>query len=197
MDPPPAKGSPAFDKDLAASIALEKKRTPDDCAFAAKHEHFDYKTLWSGALTTKEINDTKVLLDQVVEVSNAVAVGFKLKFHRERPFIVSEEVKPCIPTEELKPKESHPSGHATVGVLTACVLAKILPEQASDIRSHGERLGDARALVQVHFPADVAAGKKLGREICKVLLDDENFKNRIHECKDKGKCPENTTYPLE
>jgi hypothetical protein len=48
----------------------------------------------------------------------------------------------------------------------------------------------------VHFPTDVAAGQKLGRDICAHLLRDENFKARLRECNEKGKCPQNSEHAL-
>ena len=74
---------------------------------------------------------------------------------------------------------SYPSGHATHGMVDALVLAAIFPEQRDALLARGEQIGNDRVIAGIHWPSDVAAGQKLGREIAHRLLDDTNFQYEV------------------
>ena len=51
------------------------------------------------------------------------------------------------------------------------------------MKKYGKYLGDIRFIVGVHHPSDVAAGQKLGQDICKRLLRNADFKEEIEALK--------------
>lgn len=64
---------------------------------------------------------------------------------------------------------SFPSGHAAQGRLIALVLADVLPERRAALRAWGDSLGDGRIVCRVHWPSDVAAGRRIADALHRQL----------------------------
>ena len=68
----------------------------------------------------------------------------------------------------------------------ALVLAEMLPEHKAELIARGEQIGEDREVGGVHYPSDVAAGRKIAAEIVKRLLANPEFhaamEKAIDEC---------------
>jgi acid phosphatase (class A) len=84
---------------------------------------------------------------------------------------------PCTaPVAAPQFSPSYPSGHATVGVMMAILLAQMVPERRADLFAYGWDYGEARIVSGVHFPSDVEAGRILGTMLVGVMQQDARFR---------------------
>lgn len=84
---------------------------------------------------------------------------------------------PCTaPVAATLYSPSYPSGHATVGVMMAILLAQMVPERRDALFAHGWDYGEARIISGVHFPSDVEAGRILGTMLVGVMQQDARFR---------------------
>jgi acid phosphatase (class A) len=90
-------------------------------------------------------------------------------YHRDRPYVGNADTRTCDP-RSLEPGSaetggalsySYPSGHAAYGELMAKVLGAAVPTRAAPLTAWGRQLGDNRVVCRVHWPSDVAAGRRL------------------------------------
>jgi acid phosphatase (class A) len=90
----------------------------------------------------------------------------KTVFRRDRPFVGQSDARTCDPRarEGRDPDAlsfSYPSGHAAFGELWALALSDAVPAARPRILAWGRQLGDDRVVCRVHYPSDVAAGRRL------------------------------------
>ncbi|BFM12572.1 phosphatase PAP2 family protein [Simiduia litorea] len=86
----------------------------------------------------------------------------KKHYQRPRPFLSNQQAI-CIPDEleGLRTSGSYPSGHAAIGWGWALIFAQMLPHRAKEIMARGQAFGDSRAICNVHWASDVAAGQTM------------------------------------
>ena len=94
-------------------------------------------------------------------LADARAVGEAAKTHwnRPRPFVASPLIHACVPQP---PTNSYPSNHATVGMLYAQILARMLPEQRLRLLARARQYAEDRVICGVHYTTDIEAGKRAG-----------------------------------
>ncbi|MDD5208655.1 MAG: phosphatase PAP2 family protein [Elusimicrobiales bacterium] len=158
---PPAIGSAEDKADLAAVLQWQKDRTGAQCAAAMAQSDESYLSLFGG------VNPFPVPLPPEVgaffkrvgtETGDAVR-NIKKTYKRERPFVRSAEVQPCLGRVQGL---SYPSGHAAVARVYALVLSGLLPRQGAIFNRAADQAALNRVIGGVHHPTDVEAGKKLG-----------------------------------
>jgi acid phosphatase (class A) len=173
VSPPPSEGSAAYKKDYQILHDYQDTRDRETCELARQMGYPSYKTFYSDVLTKKEYTNAKDLMERVLAYGVRVGSHFKKEYERPRPYDVDKTLKPCAP----KPggSKAYPSGHATAATLSSCILAEIYPAKAKKIHEFGAYMGDIRVVVGLHHPSDVAAGQKLGNDICERLLTEEDF----------------------
>jgi acid phosphatase (class A) len=184
MDDPPAKDSAAYKRDFRKLHDYNDSRNDEDCRLARTQRFPTFKALFgksSKLLTDEEIERVEPLLERVFKFSERVADYFKGKFERPRPFTTDPELEPCVTKPEGA--KSYPSSHAAVARTGACVLAMIFTDRTTEIMKYGTYLGELRIIVGVHHPSDVAAGQKLGDDICQRLKSEESFMSELETVK--------------
>lgn len=158
---PPAPGSAEDKADLAAVLQWQKDRTEAQCSAAMAQSDESYLALFGG------VNPFPVPLPPEAgaffkrigaETGDAVR-NIKKTYRRERPFVRSAEVKPCLGRVQGL---SYPSGHAAVARVYALVLSAMLPRQGAIFNRAADQAALNRVIGGVHHPTDVEAGKKLG-----------------------------------
>lgn len=94
----------------------------------------------------------------------------KSHFKRDRPFVGASDTRTCDPrtlgslggSTGGTLSYAWPSGHAAQGQLWARTLAAAAPARAASLTAWGAALGDHRVTCRVHWPSDIAAGRRLG-----------------------------------
>ncbi len=173
MAPPPEAGSAADVEDYEELHRLQEERTQAQCHEGKAQLNHSFGTLFGDELSEDDYARLEDLMNRVFKLTSDIGSDFKNEFDRPRPYAADKSIKPCIP--RLGVGRSYPSTHAALGTVGSCVLAKALPKQAAALRKHGKRVGDLRIIVGVHHPTDVKAGQKLGNDLCKRLMQDDEF----------------------
>jgi hypothetical protein len=110
---------------------------------------------------------TYELMAAVWRLSTVVVMQFKHSFGIQRPADRSPLVQPVL----LTPGHgAYPAGHATQGAIVVEVLKKMLPlgapnadDRADQLDRLAARIAENRVVAGLHFTADNAAGKDLGK----------------------------------
>lgn len=183
LAPPPAVGSPAQLREMAALLALQKTRTPTEIAFAqadAKRSVFVFADVIGERFTPENCPTTAAFFKEVAQTAAAIVNPAKDHWNRPRPYATNAALDPCL----RKPHgPSYPSAHATFATVTAIVLANMFPEKAAAIHARAAQYRFNREIGGVHYPSDVEAGYISGTVIAAFLLDNPAFKIAFDQAK--------------
>jgi acid phosphatase (class A) len=171
---PPPDDSPQHRAEVATMLYLQNRRTAEEvtrCRDEAAHVNV---WLFANVLgddfnkTTHPL--TAALFDEIHANAKSVVDAAKERWDRPRPYRSYPDIHPCVHRESAS---SYPSGHATLSILWATVLADIFPDRRDALLARGKQIGDDRFLAGVHYPSDVA--QKLGAEIARRMLANRDF----------------------
>ena len=120
-------------------------------------------------------------LGQVRKESRS-AIGFqKDKFHRFRPPVMDQRIKPLDAGNF--DQTSYPSGHSFLGTLYALVLSEIYPEKAQVLMRRSQEIGWDRMVLGMHHPSDVTAGRILAQLVFNNMMANQDFRREIQKLK--------------
>ena len=180
---PPALQSSDQARDLAAVLAAQAARTPEQieqCVAEDKPTPFLFASIIGDRFDVKNCPAVSAIFENIRVNVKRVSDKAKKIWNRPRPGQTDPRVQLCVPAEK---SASYPSGHATNATVWALVLAEIFPASRAALIARADRIGTDRVIAGEHYPTDVAAGKKLGTEITKRLLADKNFQIELAEMK--------------
>ena len=183
LPPPPADGSEAMGRDLAArEAALEMKGTPRYALAVADSDRSQDSTAhaFQCALGTEISREgTPNLYSLLAKVrldTRAASYRAKQHYKRPRPFVVYN-ARSCAPDEQLVQNDgSYPSARGAVGWAYALVLAKVDPSRHDAIFKRGREFAQSRVICDSEWQSDVEAGKLLAAEAVKRMLQSEAFR---------------------
>ena len=180
IPPPPVEGSAAWEKDFEKLRTYQSRDRKSDCEISNRQFEPNFESLFGRdltILTAQEKAAAAEVAEKMMKLSERVAGYHKDKFKRPRPYDVDTTLKPCV----RKPggAKAYPSSHAANAAAGACVLALFYPQKARALIAYGDQLGDIRAIVGVHHPSDVVAGRNLGKEVCRRAQSHPDFKQEI------------------
>jgi acid phosphatase (class A) len=175
LAPPPSLKSEEQNHDLAALLAVQRSRTPEQAQRAladATAGAFGFADVLGPNFTADRLPKLVALFEKIRgDSAIAFAVG-KETWNRPRPFETSREVNAL---SDLPRSSSYPSGNSTNGYLTAIILANMIPEKSSALFARGREFGDSRVMLGVHYPRDVEAGRFAAIAIATGLLQSSAF----------------------
>lgn len=175
LSAPPKNGSAITKEDYKTLHEYQDTRTEDECAYAETQVVPTIDNMFGGyypILSNKKLDKHRELLDHVFKFSHGITKYYKKIYQRARPYNSDATLVPCIDRED---SYSYPSGHATIGVLSACVLAQYYPEYAQELSERGIYIGQLRVITGLHHPSDVKAGQNLGQQLCAYLFSNKDF----------------------
>ena len=158
---PPAAGSLAAQVDLEAVLQVQAWRTPEQVAWAKvveKDSVYNLAGIVGAWFTAENLPVTKSLFSDVGDDLRALDAASKQPFLRPRPSAVDASVQPCV---ALPASTSYPSGSAMQAFVWAEILAEIFPAKREELLARAHRAAWGRVIGGVHFPSDVAAGRRL------------------------------------
>jgi acid phosphatase (class A) len=180
IGPPPAPGSAAAGADRAA-ISLATAAIGGPAWQAASHEIFptsdavraEVSCAIGHRLAPNATPATMRLIERAAADLQPPVEAAKADFARDRPFVGADDPRSCdLRTLGALGKwgggllsYSYPSGHAAFGQLAALVLADAEPARAAPLAAWGTALGDHRVACRVHWPSDIAAGRRLATAV--------------------------------
>lgn len=173
--------SAATEKELLTLHKFEKTRTDMDCKLASSQAlpSFDkfFVNKLHPVLTPDEAAVVKTFVTKAMNVAGNMTNVYKNKYSRPRPIAQDNTLKPCVTTPSGN--LSYPSAHSAMAIAGACVIGKILTDQADEVRQYGNYIAELRAVVGVHHPSDVVAGKAIGTQLCDEWTRDNSFEAEI------------------
>lgn len=183
--PYPKEGSARYKRDFEELHEHQENRSREQCALGRRQVHPTFDAIFGSQdspLSDEEAALARPLVTKVMKLAEKISAYHKAQFLRPRPYDTDPSLEPC----GVKPggSKSYPSSHSANAAAGACVLAEIFPRSRQLILDYGQTSGDLRAVIGVHHPSDVEAGRKLGEELCKRLLDEEEFQEELSKLKD-------------
>lgn len=185
---PPAEGSKAWQKDVEAIAALQKKA--DKAALArAGQEVKMAPELVTQALQPPPSRESNpklfALLDRVSEDGKAINHAIKDHYNTRRPYIAAPKQVKALVLPHVNP--AYPSGHTSGALLLAEVLAQIYPTQSESLRARAAEIADGRVLVGMHYPHDVEGGRVLAWLTLGALSQGEAFQRDLQSAREEAK----------
>lgn len=175
---PPAADSADTRRELDELLAIQQTRTPREIEAARA----DRKTeVWQFAaalgLQREQMRDMDALSKLAEQVESEVRPyvrAAKYHFLRLRPYEIEARLKPCI--DDVRDDLSYPSGHATYGYVTALLLADLVPERRTQILARAQEFARQRMVCGVHFPSDLAAGRRGAESLAQLVLASPEYR---------------------
>jgi acid phosphatase (class A) len=115
--------------------------------------------------------------DQSIVVSAA-----KKHFH-PRPYDLDANVKSVCGGKPGGARNSYPSGHGTVGYLSALVLTMMVPEKQQSIGARADEYAHNRVVCGDHYAADLVASKELAELIMGDMIGNPRFQKEFAAAK--------------
>jgi prolyl oligopeptidase len=112
---------------------------------------------------------TTELVVACFHLAGSVAMFFKHRFNRVRPWVLAPELTPPIP---LPGHPAYPSGHSTQMYLMARVLAHLVPRSGARLETVADNVAVNRERAGLHYASDTEAGKFLAERIFEILTHD-------------------------
>lgn len=173
---PPAKGSPAEEKDLAALEKIQSTRTAADCAAAMAQKRPLPELLFATYPFAHSAEASQILWRVRSDAVNEVR-KLKERFARPRPFRgYPARIRPCY--DELH-GASYPSGHAAIAQVTARALAAVDPSRAVAYQKEADLAARYRLVAGVHYATDVQAGLALGNALFAKMRKNPAFRQEL------------------
>lgn len=194
LPPPPATGSPeavAERKAFAASaaaIGTPRWAEAGDQVFPTAPQ----VTAQIGCALGRRISPattpvTARLMANIAADLRQPVEAAKSHFKRDRPFVHADDTRTCDPrtlgslggSTGGTLSFSYPSGHAAYGEAWSRALAQAAPDHADALTAWGRRFGDNRVVCRVHWPSDIAAGRRLGAALHARLTANPAFRTDL------------------
>jgi len=182
LAPPPALDSTEQAADLASARAVFKTRTPKEEARANKFavlNVFNFAPAIGPFFQPGKLPKTEAFfLNLKPEIKPSIDHP-KNHWKRKRPY----EIDPSLSLGKPESSFGYPSGHATIGMTQALLLAELFPEKREAILAIGREIGWGRVIIGKHFPSDIQAGRVLAQAIVRELLASPAFQHDFAEVK--------------
>lgn len=180
---PPADTSPEHAQEIDHMLDLQATRTPEQeqrCKQEVKLSVFLFSNVLGDWFNAHDLPITEQVMNEAKLNAGQVTTAAKDLYKRVRPPVDNPKIHPCVPLER---SFSYPSGHTVAGIVWATLLSEIFPDKREALMSRGKQIGDDRVLAGMHYPTDVIAGRKLGAEIARRLLENESFKAELEKAR--------------
>lgn len=177
----PKKGSAAQSIDEFALRKIQKSRTAKECERAHSEVIITLQSYFGkpyGHLDEKQTEILTPLFDQVRADAGFYIGQIKRNYNRLRPYEYMKDLTPCVPLEK---SFSYPSGHSTLAMLYALVLADVFPDKADQFKARADVIAQDRVLGGVHHPSDITAGKKFGQILHSEMTKSPRYKSDIEQ----------------
>lgn len=176
LPPPPPSDSPETKSELGELLVLQITRTPEMVAHAqadAIEEVWRFADVLGPKFNAEALPKTAALFDRLVATDNAVVEPAKAAFNRQRPYAVSDLIRPVV---KLTTSGSFPSSQASLGTLMGIMLGKMLPEKRTVLMQRAWTYAENRMIAGAHFPSDVEMGRIAGTVIAEAMMQQPAFR---------------------
>ncbi len=194
LAPPPRAGSPehALDQQVFLHSRALQQQDPARWALATSDARLDGNQL---------LEHFGCALGVVLDQSNAPSLvrllgrasrdtlpetdGAKSHFAVTRPYIGNDQPICVARHTSLERSPAYPSGHATLGLGIALILAEIAPDRSTALLARGRSYGESRLVCGVHWLSDVQAGYLNAAALVAVLHSSADFRADLAQARDE------------
>lgn len=181
---PPAQNSPEQRAEFERVLQISSTRTPEREKAAIADQYQTISRFLDGidhAYLDGTHREMRLLFREAQVELGILLLSVRRLTNRTRPFAVWNKVrvKPC--PGGRPDGTSFPAGHAATAALYAELLAEVAPELRAKLEERVVSYGESRLVCGFHYPTDLAAGDKVGREVARALLADRAFRGRFDE----------------
>jgi hypothetical protein len=183
LSAPPSARSDEGRAELDSLLAIQAKRTPQQvarCRAEIKLGMSSFRSVMEPWFTAENLPKLDRLLKQVEKDSKCFLAVAKKHFHRPRP--AQEDNRICWAVEP-EDTPAYPSGHATCGLLSAMILAELVPERRAALLERGREIGWDRVVAGAHHTSDIVAGRVLGLALWRSLCASPKFQAALAEAR--------------
>lgn len=177
---PPAVGSKTQKKEIAWIIAAQHKLTPAQKAQIMDEDHIRPEMIVTPVLGTQFTKERYPALYTLLAhtASDAWRIGDSAQdfWDRKRPWVVDKRVQLLVSSIT---RPSYPSGHSTTNYAWAQVLGTLFPAKQAALYKRAQEIGMDRVKAGVHYPSDVAAGKRFAAQIYAVMQKNPEFQKEL------------------
>jgi len=161
----PEEGSDRFEKDLDEVRRCIRNPSLGEKFLDASHKKSE--DIFKRFLKEEEISWDEV--NKITDEFDGVITRLKFKYNRSRPkeFFISRDEHHDVKDSS---SPSFPSGHTAFAYLMCDYLSNLLPHRQKDLEKIAELIGQSRLENGVHFPTDVQAGRFIGEQAAKYVL---------------------------
>jgi hypothetical protein len=180
LAPPPMPGTAEYKADLELARMVFKGRTKDEEERAFKDATlsiFNFAPIIGDFFNSNTLPKTAKFFVDIKPSIRPPILAAKDHWKRTRPYDVDKSLYLGKPEESF----SYPSGHSSVGMTQALILAELFPDKREPLLEFGRTIGWDRVLIGKHFPTDVIAGRVMGQAIVRELKKNAAFRKDLEE----------------
>jgi acid phosphatase (class A) len=187
ITPPPALDSKKMSKDIAEIYAIHRSATPHEIEAANwdnQHENLFAIAKVLGKQFTPEALPATAALWADIENDQGIFVSAAKKFFQEpRPYDLGANIKSLCGSKAGGPMNSYPSGHGTIGYLSAIVLGMMVPEKSAAVWARAEEYGHNRIVCGDHYATDIQGSKEAAELIMGNIAGNPKFQQKFAAAK--------------
>ena len=187
ITPPPALDSKKMSKDVAEIYAIHRSATPQEIEKANwdnAHENIYAIGMVLGDKFTKEnLPATAALWADVDNDQSIVVSAAKKFFQHPRPYDLDPNIHSICGSKPGGAKNSYPSGHGTMGYISALLLSMMVPEKQDLIRARADEYAHNRVVCGDHYSADQPASKEAAELIVGNMIGNPRFQQEFAAAK--------------
>lgn len=169
----PAAGSEEARDELKLMLMMQEHRIQADldrCRSEASLSPLGaFRSVMGPWFTSANLPHLTKFMKQAVQDIKPVVNEAKDHFKRPRPASDNPKIQVAVKPD---PSYSYPSGHATLGMMYALILAELAPDRRNALLERGREIGWDRVIAGEHHPSDIYAGRVLGQALAESLLAD-------------------------
>ncbi len=187
ITPPPALDSKKMTRDIVEIYALHRSATPQEIEAANwdnKHENlFAIAKVLGDQFTQESLPATAALWADMDNDQSIVVSAAKKYFQHPRPYDLDPNIKSLCGSKAGGPKNSYPSGHGTVGYLSAAVLSMMVPEKAEALYARADEYAHNRIICGDHYASDIPASKEAAELLMGNMMGNPRFQQEFTAAK--------------
>jgi acid phosphatase (class A) len=187
IPPPPALDSKRMSRDLAEIYSIHRSATPQEIEKANwdnKHENIYAIGMVLGDKFTKEnLPSTDAFWADVDNDQSMVISAAKKYFQHPRPYDLDSNIHSICGSKPGGAKSSYPSGHGTMGYVSALLLSMMVPEKQDLIRARADEYAHNRVVCGDHYASDQPASKEAADLIVGNMIGNPRFQKEFAAAK--------------
>jgi acid phosphatase (class A) len=187
LTPPPALDSPQMSKDLAEIFAIHRSPAPqqiENANWDNKHENIWAIAKVLGDKFNAESMPATVALWADVDNDQSMFVSAAKKyFQHPRPFDLDPAIQSVCGAKPGAPRNSYPSGHGTMGYVSAMLLSMMVPEKAAILHARADEYAHNRVVCGEHYGADAIGSRESAGIVVGNMLASPKFQQEFAAAK--------------